>query len=80
MTGMEWIYTGGAILVGYIIIIVIMVLAAILCTVSDKISEKIKIPNWVHVIGKIIFFLLLLLFSIIFAYGMGDITIQRFMV
>lgn len=77
---MEWIYTGGAILVGYIIIIAIMILAAILCTVSDKISEKIKMPNWVHTIGKIIFFLLLLLFSIIFAYGMGDITIQRFMV
>ena len=75
---MEWIYTGGAILVGYIIIIAIMILAAILCTVSDKISEKIKMPNWVHTIGKIIFFLLLLLFSIIFAYGMGDITIQRF--
>lgn len=78
MTGMEWIYTGGAILVGYIIIIVIMVLAAILCTVTDKLSEKIKMPNWVYMVGKAIFFLLLLLFSIIFAYGMGDITIQRF--
>ena len=77
---MEWIYTGGAILVGYIVIIAIMILAAILCTVTDKLSEKIKMPNWVYVIGKIIFFLLLLLFSIVFAYGMGDITIQRFMV
>ena len=80
MTGMEWIYTGGAILVGTIVIIAIMILAAILCIVSDKISEKIKIPNWVHMVGKAIFFLLLLLFSIIFAYGMGDIIIQRFMV
>lgn len=75
---MEWIYTGGAILVGYIVIIAIMILAAILYTVSDKISEKIKIPHWVHMVGKAIFCLLLLLFSIIFAYGMGDITIQRF--
>ena len=78
MTGIEWFYTGGAILVGYIVIIAIMIVAAILYTVSDKISEKIKIPNWVHMVGKAIFFLLLLLFSIIFAYGMGDITIQRF--
>ena len=77
---MEWIYTGGAILVGTIVIIAIMILAAILCTISDRISEKIKIPNWVHMVGKAIFFLLLLLFSIIFAYGMGDIIIQRFMV
>ena len=80
MTGIEWFYTGGAILVGYIVIIAIMILAAILYIVSDKISEKIKIPNWVHMVGKAIFFLLLLLFSTIFAYGMGDITIQRFMV
>lgn len=79
MTGIEWIYTGGAILVGYIVIIAIMIVAAILYTVSDKISEKIKIPHWVRMVGKAIFFLLLLLFSIIFAYGMGDITIQRFM-
>jgi hypothetical protein len=77
---MEWIYTGGAILVGYIVIIAIMILAAILCTVSDKVSEKIKIPNWVHTMGKVILFLLLLLFSVIFAYGIGDITIQRFIV
>ena len=80
MTGIEWFYTGGAILVGTIVIIAIMILAAILCIVSDKISKKIKIPNWVHMVGKAIFFLLLLLFSIIFAYGMGDIIIQRFMV
>lgn len=78
MTGIEWFYTGGAILVGTIVIIAIMIVAAILYTVSDKISEKIKIPNWVHMVGKAIFFLLLLLFSIIFAYGMGDIIIQRF--
>ena len=80
MTGIEWFYTGGAILVGTIVIIAIMLVAVILYIVSDKISEKIKIPNWVHMVGKAIFFLLLLLFSIIFAYGMGDITIQRFMV
>lgn len=80
MTGVEWIYTGGAILVGYIVIIAIMIVAAILCTVSNRISEKIKIPHWVHIVGKAIFFLLLLLFSTIFAYGMGDITIQRFMI
>ena len=79
MTGFEWIYFGGATLVGYIVIIAMVIFAAILCAGSDKLAEKIKIPQWISTVGRIIFYLLMLIFSIIFAYGMGDIVIQRFM-
>ena len=75
MTGIEWLYTGGAILVGYLVIIVAMVMAAMLCAITDRIT----LPNWVHSIIKVIFVLLIILMSIVLAYGMGDLTIQRFM-
>lgn len=77
MTGFEIIHMGGAILLGYAVLIGIIVVAALLCSISDKLSEKIKMPNWVSVVGKIIFFVLMIIFSIVFAYGLGDLIIQR---
>ena len=75
MSGFEWLYIGGATLIGYIVIILIMVFSAILCTITDRI----KMPNWFYMVVKIIFFLLIILFSVIMAYGMGDLVIQNVM-
>lgn len=80
MTGFEWIYFGGATLVGYIVIVAMIIFAVILCTIRDKLAEKIKIPQWINIVGRIIFYLLIGIFSIIFVYGMGDIIIQRFII
>lgn len=74
MTGLEIIYTGGAILVGYIVFIVAIVFAAIVSTVLDKIN--VAVPRWITVTGKVIFYILVILLSIVFAYGMGDLVIQ----
>ncbi|MBQ8793100.1 MAG: hypothetical protein IJZ62_05980 [Clostridia bacterium] len=74
MTGFEIMYMIGAILVGYGVIVAAMVVAAIVCSVTDRIN----LPNWLYGVGKILFFILIIIFSIIFAYGMGDLVIQRF--
>ena len=80
MTEFKWIYFGGATLVGYTVIIAMIIFTMILCAGSDKLAEKIKLPQWINIVGRIIFYLLMIIFSIIFAYGMGDIVIQRFMI
>lgn len=74
MTGFEVIYMIAAILVGYIVILGISVVV----TIVDILTDRITLPNWVHVVGKILFFTLIIIFSIVLAYGMGDLVIQRF--
>lgn len=74
MTGFEIMYMVAAILVGYGVIIAAIIVAAIVCGLTDRI----KLPNWIISVGKGLFFILMILFSIIFAYGMGDLVIQRF--
>lgn len=74
MTGIEWLYTGAAALVGYFVIIIIAVIMAIIGVITDKFT----LPNWYYGAVKIFLFVLMFIFSTVFAYGMGDLVIQRF--
>lgn len=74
MTGFEIIRMIATILIGYCVIIAVMVVALIICSLTDRIT----LPNWAYTVGKILFFILIIIFSIVLAYGMGNLVIQRF--